>query len=621
MIDQDLVENSSEWRMVPDLNSEEELFLRETLTASNDATVKVTSLGNADTLSIRRLGVSVNLRRLESLEQFSLKSSDWSAHRRNFYKFAINHVLTYAGICDYIGEISRIFGLAFAQGDWSEANQMLTKLHLVSKFHSKDTRHYKSVSDFHYTTLREELFRSCKSPPKTKTAKKFLQQLSRDFQTIENPISITPEEIEQHHKHYKTIDLDRHGFRGSTRLKRPTLGQLKSIENVADFLENKNDPSLIALSENELKILFPTRPLGEMEVSLIANHHIQDHERFARWMYAIRGYLKMSSQIETNSSTSSIKKEAIEQPSKIVSLKPEFKHSPIRIAVANFETSEGSWTSSAQRKPDLSMKRLSRLLGLVNEFLRKAKSESWEEKPLYFILPELSVPRKWLLPLASYFQRASISLIVGGEYETKKEGQVVNPAYLFLRTKQFGYPSTIILKQEKTQAALGEAAGLWRHKGAFIKETPESKICKSLPIYRHGNSHFGVILCSELTNVQIHHHYRGHVDAIFCLEWNQDVETFSSIVTASAQTIHAYIIQVNNRLYGDSRIRTPAKNRYNRDVVRILGGDHDYFVVGSIDVKKLRDFQKDKHSNSGDDAHFKPTPSGFDPDNYPNRLM
>ena len=63
-----------------------------------------------------------------------------------------------------------------------------------------------------------------------------------------------------------------------------------------------------------------------------------------------------------------------------------------------------------------------------------------------------------------------------------------------------------------------------------------------------------------------------------------------------------------NRLYGDSRIRAPYKDSWKRDIVRVKGGEHDYFVIGEIDVPALRRFQSHHRSP---DKPYKPVPDGF----------
>jgi hypothetical protein len=68
-------------------------------------------------------------------------------------------------------------------------------------------------------------------------------------------------------------------------------------------------------------------------------------------------------------------------------------------------------------------------------------------------------------------------------------------------------------------------------------------------------------------------------------------------------------VQCNDRKYGDSRIRAPYKEVWQRDIIRLKGGVNDYFVVGEIDVEELRKFQS---SHRSPDKPFKPVPDGFD---------
>jgi len=116
-------------------------------------------------------------------------------------------------------------------------------------------------------------------------------------------------------------------------------------------------------------------------------------------------------------------------------------------------------------------------------------------------------------------------------------------------------------------------------------------------------------VCSELTNITYRAALCGKIDALFVPEWNKDTETFNALVESAALDIHAYIIQCNDRQYGDSRIRAPYKDSWKRDLVRLKGGVTDYFVIGEIDIMSLRKFQSSYRSPDGS---FKPVPDGFD---------
>jgi len=93
------------------------------------------------------------------------------------------------------------------------------------------------------------------------------------------------------------------------------------------------------------------------------------------------------------------------------------------------------------------------------------------------------------------------------------------------------------------------------------------------------------------------------------------LNTFEALVDSAALDIHAYIAQSNTREYGDSRIRAPRKESHERDIVRVRGGLNDHFVVGQIEVNKLRNFQSWHFKNTD----FKPLPDGFHENFDPSR--
>jgi hypothetical protein len=118
---------------------------------------------------------------------------------------------------------------------------------------------------------------------------------------------------------------------------------------------------------------------------------------------------------------------------------------------------------------------------------------------------------------------------------------------------------------------------------------------------------FSALICSDLTNIAHRHQLCGNVDALFILEWNSDTKTFASLVEATANDLHAFVAQVNNRTYGDSRLRAPAVEDYLRDVVQVKGGVSDYYVLGEIDFLSLRKEQM----RAAKKPKFKPTPIGY----------
>jgi hypothetical protein len=95
------------------------------------------------------------------------------------------------------------------------------------------------------------------------------------------------------------------------------------------------------------------------------------------------------------------------------------------------------------------------------------------------------------------------------------------------------------------------------------------------------------------------------------LSWNQDLDTFSALVESASLDVHAHIALVNNRKYGDSRVRTPAKEPYKRDTCRLRGGENEHVLVVELDIAELRAFQSRAKRWPSKDDPYKPVPEGF----------
>jgi hypothetical protein len=174
--------------------------------------------------------------------------------------------------------------------------------------------------------------------------------------------------------------------------------------------------------------------------------------------------------------------------------------------------------------------------------------------------------------------------------------QLHNETLIALRSNFPGYSTSLYLLQPKRQPAWHERQLLSDRFGKSL--VPPSVSSLNHPVF-------------QLTDIENRLRFQGKIDALFLPEWNQDIESFSSLVESAALDIHAYIAQANNRRFGDSRMRAPMKLHYRRDVIRLKGGLNDYFVVGEIDYISLRRFQSHSVPPSGDNVIFKPFPIGF----------
>jgi len=271
----------------------------------------------------------------------------------------------------------------------------------------------------------------------------------------------------------------------------------------------------------------------------------------------------------------------------------------IKIGLVNLKLYNENWEASVKNREIKTLKRYQQLERVVREAIKR--------KPDYLIFPELAIPQDWAYEMHQKLLSNKISLITGVEYiHNKDKDKVRNSIVKYLLTDKFGYNSMEYYRQDKVVGAYQEDIDLNRIAGLRV-EPSEEFLEKN--IYKHGDFLFSCLICNELTDIQNRVNLRGKIDALFILEWNKDINSFNAYVESASLDIHSYIVQVNNRAYGDSRIRAPYKEDFNRNIVQLKGGNHDYVIVGEIDVKSLREFQSNHISPS---KLFKPTPTGFE---------
>ena len=244
------------------------------------------------------------------------------------------------------------------------------------------------------------------------------------------------------------------------------------------------------------------------------------------------------------------------------------------------------------------LKRLNSIIKIVNSIL------SEKESVKYILFHELSIPHKWFLPIAKRCAASGVSVIAGVDYIKDSSGECNNQVWMSL-TMRKGFPSVYFHVEDKAMLAYDELKQLKK-----LKITHSRAHKREHGIIEHGNFAFSTLICSEITDIGNRNRLRGLIDALFILAWNQDHSSFSPIIESAALDLHAYIVQCNNNKYGDSRVRIPGKEPWNRDIVRIRGGEDPYYVTATLNVDKLRAFQT-AFTEPNEDDTFKPLPQGY----------
>jgi len=613
-IESKIDEISSEWRLLPDLDVLETSPAARVLAAGKRPSEDVNTLRKADGLSLNRLSFANLLRDHDQLLNY-LPPSQWRSKRYEFYEFAERNVLVPSRIFGLINYFPRLFGLAVACRDWKQAERMMKRA-VRSLTRLRETTTCRNENENGDTWKRfaltlgaviHETLIQChpligEKSSDTRAAimlEELISKLLGLGPDLESSLLVQAQEL-------FWTDLGRvpfkHGILGYEHLPDCPLPQwngdipdeqLKRFAAVCEFLT--------AIRQGTRKaqpLLFPTRPLTVAEITELDQSTVSDLGKLKRFVHAIRGTWVRPSNDHENGDWISTERVTIGIGQR--------KRNP-RLAITSLLVSDASWAKAAANKPDLSAARYKSLTKLVNSIIKS------KTRPDYVLLPELSIPRRWLPGIASKLLKQRISLVAGAEYrreETDGQVAVFNEAAIYLLDNRVGYASAhTMIWQQKGIAAHHEREELRSKFGMQLGKADRSRCLKR--VFDHFGFEFGILVCSELTDIENRQRFRGKVDGLFVLSWNQDLESFGSLVESASLDVHCFMALANNRKYGDSRVRAPYKNAWRRELARVKGGMDDYFVIVELDIDSIRDFHSHKLPPLGAMADFKPTPEGF----------
>jgi len=659
-IEKEINELSSEVRLMPAPDQLENSTAAKVLSAAGSVGEQADTLRRADGLTIRRLGWALQLRHVETLAN-DLPKVEWEKEREEFYLFAHNHILRPDKIFAHYQYLPRLLGFAINLGEWDKAEAIVKaafnsfvlleektikngsiSINGTGGFSSnKIWRYVKGSMAWSFIDAAAKNYPNStlfdKNPKKKvlEIANVFMEQLMQALISFDDILKFHFDSNEFYNKAplLATADLARQPYKkiisskqGKELLNRSEKSKTKErkvsntfekvelidIDDLSDFINKTRNKRLQhvkksnSASECIRPFLFPTRPYTPSEIAelspecvgLIDLKGLKPQELWAKYVRAIRGvWVKPTLLLPEDESD---KKPSKLKPITISQIGTDTKKT-VRVAISNFATSDKCWEHSVVNKSSLTLDRYISISNLINQAI------TLKPRPDYLILPELSLPLQWVNSISHRLIGAGISLIAGTEYRHVSKTEIFSEACMELIDNRLGYPTSVRIWQPKLEPAVGEDEALTSKFGKTWKNFGRLK----KPVYNHNGFFFGLMICSEIQNSKARVRFQGFVDALMILSWNQDLDTFSSLIEATALDIHAYTILVNNRRYGDSRVRSPAKDTFRRDVARLRGGENDYCVVVELEVEKLRAFQSRAKRWSKDDDPFKPVPEGF----------
>ena len=616
-LERQIKERSSEWRSLPEL-PEDKYIASTLLSVYNKNGEEADNLRKSDSLSTKRASFSIKLSIFESYNR-NLPQITWKKQRESFLSTIDSYFTNINSFFELFPFFPRIISIATECGDYDQVISIAKRVYencqglSISKYSIAQKRiksNKMAIFDLFLKYVRYSFCESVISSISFFSSIDFISFLNHFPWLGEFGDS---ERIKHTHRKLFGYDLATNPFRQIAFYDELSL----SIDqkgswipffclNEPDYIRDCNYNILLSFAKDCIKgfpvtgipyaWLFPTRPFNMLELYLCIKDSFYKNELISNLLYVLRGYPRRIELMPKEY------KDEIEKEERVFfEIQNDHIVSNINVALISWETNESNLLNSVRQKGISDINSYQRLTHLRNPIIASPI------KIDYVVFPELAIPSRLFLGLSYKLSKSGISLIGGVEYLHREDGNVCNQVWCSLLHKGLHFPQSVVIKQDKVLPAIHEESILKECGVTLIPENDDNKCA----IIRHGDFYFGVLICSELTNINYRALFRGYVDAVFVPAWNKDTEMFGSLIEAAAYDIHAYIIQCNTRQYGDTRIRIPSKDHYKRDVVKIKGGEEDFFVIGNLDIKALRQFQSKHNTFIDEKALFKPVPVGF----------
>jgi hypothetical protein len=272
-----------------------------------------------------------------------------------------------------------------------------------------------------------------------------------------------------------------------------------------------------------------------------------------------------------------------------------------RVVLGNLSAPETWWVQSLSA-PVHTIERQARLARVLNHAMYAARFS--RERPTLLVLPELSLPRRWVRQVCLHLNRTApvLALVAGIEYDVVGT-KVFNESIAYLPRPFHSAAGWIWTKR---RAAYHEDIALRKLNFAFGVRGASRRFT----VMRSEHGAFIPLICSELLEVDTRAELRGAIDLLLVPSWNQDTASFEHLVHSTALELHSFVAVSNNGFYSDCRVRAPYAEGWKREVCRLIARNQNEVVFADLEIGRLRAFQQDPE-RPPENVRWKPLPPGY----------
>lgn len=314
----------------------------------------------------------------------------------------------------------------------------------------------------------------------------------------------------------------------------------------------------------------------------------------------------------------------------------EYREEPLpfnpRLILGNLVVTDPQWEGAATRTPGspfgapiLSFNRLSNLATVLAKSERAVRRKIGRRHPssAVLVLPELSVPRAWLRAVGNHVVHfGGFALVAGLEYlHHGAKPYVLNQAVAvlpgpFMAVATWPWTKRLPAREEAMQLATLPS------RVAFPPRL-RTDIMRPRPVIVAPWGRFSVLICSELIEARRVADLLGRVELVLGPSWNTDTASYDHLIQSAGLQLHAIMAIANNGYYSDCRAWAPKRERWRRDLCRLIERDVDDVVFVDLPIQSLRNFHRSAplavaKPGSGEQPEWKPLPPDWPTPNGTN---
>ena len=281
--------------------------------------------------------------------------------------------------------------------------------------------------------------------------------------------------------------------------------------------------------------------------------------------------------------------------------KQELANGEFKLAIANVKIPV-SYIIRSIHKDEVPNETLERQKSLF-EILNKANQLGVS----LVVLPEVSVPVRWLPFMVNYARRHQIGLIFGLEHWTSPNNRVFNFLIEVLPFQQSeDYRSCVLNIRNKNHYSPAEKLEITR-----VGLIPGEPVPADMQYYLHQWSgiSFASYNCFELADIEHRSIFRSNLDLLVAAVWNKDTAYYKNILEACSRDLFCFVVQANTSQFGGSCVLQPASS-YDLNIINVKGGENSCVLSTSLKIAEMRKAQYEIIRRP--DSIFKPTPPGYD---------